>query len=104
MSIFLFLILIFSYPFNVHTLHGYFGYLIMVIIALHTYAVLITIQVAFFLGSSFYLDAFIEDFDQTMQQLNKFEEKAIYDIQNRLFDAIKFNIQIIGSENLLSLT
>lgn len=87
--------MVFSYPFNVHTLHGYFGYLFMVIIALHTYAVLITNQVGFFLGSSFYLDAFIEDFDQLMQKLNQFEENAINAIQSRLFDAIKFNIQII---------
>lgn len=38
----------FSYPFNVHILHGYFGYSIMVILALHTYAILITNQAGFF--------------------------------------------------------
>lgn len=88
----------FSYPFNVNTLHGYFAYLIMVIIALHTYAVLITTQAGFFLGASFYLDAFTEDFDQQMTQLNQFKQRdsrSIDAIQTRIFNAVKFNIQII---------
>lgn len=88
----------FSYPFNVHTLHGYFGYLIMVIIALHTYAVLITTEAAFFLGSSFYLDAFVDDFDQHISQLNRSEQRdnhSINAVQMRIFNAVKFNIQII---------
>lgn len=87
-----------SYPFNVHTLHGYFAYLIMVIIALHTYAILVTSQASFFLSSCFYLDAFTEDFDQQMIQLNNFEDKivrSIDKIQQHLSDAIKFNIQIV---------
>lgn len=70
----------------------------MVIIALHTYAILITSQAAFFLCSSFYIDAFTEDFDQIMHQLNRIEEKTEQlknDVQNRLFHAVKFNIRII---------
>lgn len=66
----------FSFPFNVHSLHGYFGYLIMVIIALHTYAILITSQARFFLCSSFFIDAFTENFDQIMHQLNLIEERT----------------------------
>ncbi|XP_031629162.1 odorant receptor 43b-like isoform X1 [Contarinia nasturtii] len=94
-----------SYPFDVHTLHGYFGYLIMVIIALHTYAILITSQVAFFLGSSFYLDAFTENFDKLMRQLNQIEQKpkqSINTVKERLFDGVKFNIQIIELFHQLS--
>lgn len=70
----------------------------MVIIALHTYAVLITTQAGFFLGASFYLDAFTKDFDQQMRQLNQFkqrDEQSINAIQIRIFNAVKFNIQII---------
>ena len=70
----------------------------MVIVALHTYAILITSQAAFFLGSSFYLDAFTEDFNQTMHRLNQIEEKTKKfgnTVQSHLFEAVKFNIQII---------
>lgn len=81
-----------------HTLHGYFAYLIMVIIALHTYAVLVTSQAGFFLSSCFYLEAFTDDFDQLMVQLNNFKDEttqSIGKIQQQLSDAIKFNIQIV---------
>lgn len=81
-----------------HTLHGYFAYLIMVIIALHTYAVLVTSQAGFFLSSCFYLGAFTDDFDQLMVQLNNFKDEtaqSIGKIQQQLSDAIKFNIQIV---------
>lgn len=87
-----------SYPFDVHSLHGYFGYLIMVIISLHTYAILITSQAGFFLGSCFYLDAFTQDIDQLMQQLNSLDRadmQSIENIQKRIADAVKFDIQII---------
>lgn len=72
----------------------------MVIIALHTYAVLVTSQVGFFLGSSFYLDAATIDFNQLMQQLNQFErqtKQSINIVQRRIFHAVKFNIEIIES-------
>lgn len=87
-----------SFPFDVHSLHGYLGYLIMVIISHHTYAIIITSQAGFFLGSCFYLDAFTQDFDQLMQQLNCLEREdmqSIRDIQERIADAVKFDIQII---------
>lgn len=87
-----------SYPFNVHTLHGYFGYLIMITISLHTYAILITSQAGFFLGSCFYLDAFTQDFDQSMKQLNQFDRddsQSIRNIQKQFADAVKFNIRMI---------
>lgn len=73
----------------------------MVIISLHTYAVLITSQAGFFLGSSFYLDAFTQDFDQGMQQLNNFvngfTKPRVYrsDVQTQLANAVKFNIEIL---------
>lgn len=85
-----------SFPFDVHSLHGYFAYLSMVIIALHTYAILITSQAGFFLSSSFYMEAFTKDFDQMMHQLNLIDRKAEKSVvQTRLFDAVKFNIRII---------
>lgn len=87
-----------SFPFDVHSVRGYFGYLIMMIVAIHTYGIILTSQVGFFLGSCFYLDAFIEDFHQMMYQLNDFtseDEQFVDHVQTRIADAVRFNIQII---------
>lgn len=67
----------------------------MTILSLHTYAVLTTSQAGFFLGSCFYLDAFIEDFDHLMKQLNTFKDVQINGVQKRIAHVINFNIQII---------
>lgn len=67
----------------------------MVIIALHTYAILVTSQVAFFLNSCYYLGAFTEDFDQSMVKLNSFGDQSVINIQKRLSEAVKFNMKIV---------
>lgn len=90
-----------SFPFDVHSIHGYFCYLIMMIVAVHTYGTLITSQAGFFLGSCFYLDAFTEDFDQMMDQLNN--STGVEHVQTRIANAVRFNIQINEFVNFISL-
>lgn len=70
----------------------------MVIVALHTYAILITSQASYFLSSCFYLESFCEDFDQSMLQLNELiEENGVRLtrlLRERLSHSVQFNIQI----------